>query len=740
MGASRESSTPISTELHREELMRRTSFNRVFSALYTCAILCLLCRHINTLVHSNSSLSIFLSLSLFIADLVLAFCWACNLSFRLYPTRTHVFPNNLEKVIERSEFPRLDVFICTADPYKEPPMGVVNTALSVMAFDYPTEKLSIYVSDDGGSQLTLFAFTEAARFAGHWLPFCVKNNLVDRSPEAFLKSNHPYDSEAQDIKLMYESLKSRVESCVERGKVVDEYITNEQDRQAFQKWTQDFTRQDHPTVIQVLLENRRDKDITGHFLPNLIYLSRQKSRASPHHFKAGALNTLLRVSATMTNAPILLTLDCDMFSNDPQTPLRALCYLSDPKLGPILGWVQFPQIFHGLNKNDIYACEFKRVFIINPIGMNGFLGTGYVGTGCFFNRRAFFGGPSSFVKPELAQLGPDHIVDKPIGSQAILEAAHAVAGCDYEEGTNWGFKMGFKYGSLVEDYFTGYRLQCEGWRSKFCHPERPAFLGDMPISLIDVLNQTKRWSVGLLEVAFCKYSPITFGIQSMGLLRGLAYAHYALWAIWAIPICIYAFLPQLALLHKLSIFPKVSDPWFLLYVFLFVGAYVQDYIEFTLAQGTFERWWSDQRMWLIRGLSSYLFGFTEYILKSWGISTQGFTVTSKVVDDEQGKKYDQGVFEFGVPSPLFVPLTMTAILNFWALTAGIVGAFVDPNLDGHFVQILLSGFGVLNCLPIYEAMVLRSDKGKLPTKITLISTFLAGILCSVSAAVLKLSY
>ena len=85
-------------------------------------------------------------------------------------------------VAEESDYPALDVFICTADPYKEPPIGVVNTALSVMAYDYPVEKLSVYVSDDGGSQLTLFAFMEAARFATHWLPFCRKNKILEGVP------------------------------------------------------------------------------------------------------------------------------------------------------------------------------------------------------------------------------------------------------------------------------------------------------------------------------------------------------------------------------------------------------------------------------------------------------------------------------------------------------------------------------------------------------------------------------
>ena len=118
-------------------------------------------------------------------------------------------------------------------------------------------------------------------------------------------------------------------------------------------------------------------------------------------------------------------------------------------------------------------------------------------------------------------------------------------------------QIGFRYGSLVEDYYTGYRLQCEGWKSAFCNPSRAAFLGDIPITINDVLNQVKRWSVGLLEVAFSKYSPLTYGSRTMGILMGLGYAHYSLWPIWSIPITIYALVPSLALLQGLPIFAKV---------------------------------------------------------------------------------------------------------------------------------------------------------------------------------------
>ncbi|KAK9994693.1 hypothetical protein SO802_024396 [Lithocarpus litseifolius] len=88
----------------------------------------------------------------------------------------------------RWHFPALDVLICMADLYKEPAIRLVSTALSVMAYDYQTEKILVYVSDDGGSQLTLFACMEAAKFASHGLPFCRKMNIIDRSPEAYFAS------------------------------------------------------------------------------------------------------------------------------------------------------------------------------------------------------------------------------------------------------------------------------------------------------------------------------------------------------------------------------------------------------------------------------------------------------------------------------------------------------------------------------------------------------------------------
>lgn len=139
----------------------------------------------------------------------------------------------------------------------------------------------------------------------------------------------------------------------------------------------------------------------------------------------------------MTNAPVILTLDSDMYSNDPQTPLRVLCYLLDPSMDPKLAYVQFPQLFYGINKNDIYGGEARLTFHIHTAGMDGLAGPIYLGTGGFFWRKVFFGG-----QLESSELDRDHLVSKSIKSREVLASAHHVAGCNFESQTQWGTKVG----------------------------------------------------------------------------------------------------------------------------------------------------------------------------------------------------------------------------------------------------------------------------------------------------------
>lgn len=68
-------------------------------------------------------------------------------------------------------------------------MLVINTVLSAMSYNYPLEKLNVYLSDDGGSEFTFYALIEAAKFSKRWIPFCKKFSVEPRSPEVFFAAN-----------------------------------------------------------------------------------------------------------------------------------------------------------------------------------------------------------------------------------------------------------------------------------------------------------------------------------------------------------------------------------------------------------------------------------------------------------------------------------------------------------------------------------------------------------------------
>ncbi|XP_076895896.1 cellulose synthase-like protein G3 [Bidens hawaiensis] len=700
--------------LHSHKPLSKTYLNRIFLLVYAAAVSVLLLRHCRHLFHSPT----LVSAALFLADFVFTFLWLTGQCFHWNPIERKVFPENLKQLVTENEYPAIDVFICTADPVKEPPIGVVNTALSVLAYDYPPEKLSVYVSDDGGSEMTLYAFMECAKFAKRWIPYCKMHGVVDRAPEVYFGSDHAWYHETDEIKLMYENMKSRMDAVMQSGGLSLDRVIEPEFRDAFSKWTPGFTCRNHPTVIQILLDNNVDKDISTGVMSNLIYVSREKNSNKPHNFKAGALNVMLRVSGLMTNGPIVLVLDCDMYSNDPETPLRVLCYFMDPKADPKLGFVQFPQRFRGINKGDIYASDFMPETQILSLGMDGLLGAQFMGTGGFFKRYVISDASLCGVGKGSVQIN-----SKSMKSEDVLALAHEVASCNYEDNTKWGSEIGFRYGTITEDTYTSFRLHCEGWKSVLCNPKRAAFLGGSPSSLNDVLTQIKRWYMGFLEIFFNTYCPLIYGVQSMNPLHALCYTHYTLRSFWSVPIIIYAFIPQISLLNSVPIFTKVSEDGFSLYGFLFIGAYIKDFLDFVVfGGGPVARWWNHQRMWLMWGLSSYPFALLEWFLKSFGLSTFGFNVTSKVVDEEWKRLYEQGVFEFGVDSVLFYPISVASMVNLWSFVKGVMDVVIYGRLDEFFVQIVISGFAVVNSWPIYEGMFLRKDQGMMPLKITLAST------------------
>ncbi|XP_023756500.1 cellulose synthase A catalytic subunit 3 [UDP-forming] [Lactuca sativa] len=297
---------------------------------------------------------------------------------------------------ETSQLAAVDIFVSTVDPLKEPPLVTANTVLSILAVDYPVDKVSCYVSDDGAAMLTFEALSETSEFARKWVPFCKKYSIEPRAPEWYFNQKIDYLKDkiqptfVKDRRLMkreYEEFKIRINALVAKAQKVPEEGWIMQDGTP---WPGNNTR-DHPGMIQVFLGQSGGFDSEGNELPRLVYVSREKRPGFQHHKKAGAMNALVRVSAVLTNGPFLLNLDCDHYINNSKAVREAMCFMMDPNLGKYVCYVQFPQRFDGIDRNDRYANRNTVFFDINLRGLDGIQGPVYVGTGCVFNRTALYG-------------------------------------------------------------------------------------------------------------------------------------------------------------------------------------------------------------------------------------------------------------------------------------------------------------------------------------------------------------
>ncbi|XP_069145733.1 cellulose synthase-like protein G3 [Solanum lycopersicum] len=188
----------------------RAIFSRIHILLHFSAILGLLYYRIKNLFQGDNNVSIISWGLITISEVIFTLIWLVTQSFRWRPVARSVMPGNLPA---DTELPGIDVFICTADPTKEPVLEVMNTVLSAMSLDYPSEKLSVYLSDDGGATVTLYAMKEACGFARVWVPFCRKYGVKTICPDAFFSSfgdderlilrGNEFESEEENIKVIF---------------------------------------------------------------------------------------------------------------------------------------------------------------------------------------------------------------------------------------------------------------------------------------------------------------------------------------------------------------------------------------------------------------------------------------------------------------------------------------------------------------------------------------------------------
>ncbi|KAJ8762106.1 hypothetical protein K2173_007188 [Erythroxylum novogranatense] len=335
-----------------------------------------------------------------VCEIWFAVSWILDQFPKWYPIVRETYLDRLqlryEKEGKESDLAAIDIFVSTVDPMKEPPLVTANTVLSILAVDYPVDRVACYVSDDGAAMLTFEALSETSEFAKKWVPFCKKFSIEPRAPEFYFsqkvdylknKVDPTFVRERRAMKREYEEFKVRINSLVSMAQKVPEDGWTMQDGTP---WPGNNVR-DHPGMIQVFLGHDGVCDAEGNDLPRLIYVSREKRPGFDHHKKAGAMNALVRVSAIITNAPYLLNVDCDHYINNSKALREAMCFMMDPTSGKKICYVQFPQRFDGIDRHDRYSNRNVVFFDINMKGLDGIQGPIYVGTGCVFRRQALYG-------------------------------------------------------------------------------------------------------------------------------------------------------------------------------------------------------------------------------------------------------------------------------------------------------------------------------------------------------------
>ncbi|KAH9625483.1 hypothetical protein KSS87_018342 [Heliosperma pusillum] len=582
-----------------------------------------------------------------------------------------------ERLPNDEKLPGIDVFICTADPKREPTIDVMNTVISAMALDYPTKKLSVYLSDDGGASVTLNGLKEAWVFATWWLPFVRRYNVQTICPRAYFElpeevtENLEFLEERKLVKEKFDNFENRLRQRMQKDELrVSSTITNS------------------PYILVLDCDmycngpNSARKAICFHLDPSLS--SSLGWVQFPHKFH--------NIS------------EPDIYDSQMRSTWPILYPGMDGIEGPVLSGTNFyikRQPLYGVNSSN----DMKEL-------------------------KSFLGSSNEFIK-SVSQINKlDSLNGREISSVSLQEA-HFLASCTYERDTKWGKK------AMVEDVMTGLSLQNQGCRSVYLNPARPDFLGSATTNLNDLLTQGSRWTAGLLQIGLSEHNPLTHTPSKMNILQKMLSCWITLFPLDFVFIICYAIFPPVCFFYGIPLYPSVRDPLFIPFAFVFIASNVKHLLDsIFITKGSVNSWLNEQRITMIKGVTCYLYGTLECVMSKMGIREAMFIPTNKAGEDDTTKWYQMGKYDFRTPNMILVPLVTSVTLNLLCFLGGVTKLIVAGNLDKLLAQVFLSIFVLMMSFPIIDGMVLRNDNGRVPFSISMVSILLSMIMLSIGYCIL----
>ncbi|KAK6140953.1 hypothetical protein DH2020_025304 [Rehmannia glutinosa] len=545
---------------------------------------------------------------------------------------------------------------------KEPPLVTANTILSILAADYPVEKLSCYVSDDGGPFL-------------HSRPWLKQRVLLTCG-------SHSVDR--RRVKREYDEFKVRINGLPDSIRRRSDAYNAREEIKALKLRRQNAEDE----TLEALKVSRATWMADGTHWPGTWTASASEHSKGDHagiiqrpgydhNKKAGAMNALVRASAIMSNGPFILNLDCDHYIYNSQAIREGMCFMMD-RGGDRICYVQFPQ---------------RRAS-----------GSGLCRHWLPLSRTALYGfdPPARKTTPAVAAVVLLAVRKVRRFSAPEDHRALRMGDSDDDEMNPSLISKRFGNSSLLIDSIPVAEFQGRPLA------DHPAVKNGRPPGALTIPRELLDRQLLPRQLASSHAGTKT---KLSGAI-GIAYLNVGIYPFTSLFLIVYCFLPALSLFSGQFIVQSL-DVTFLTYLLgITLTLCALAVLEIKWSGINLEEWWLNEQFWLIGGTSAHLAAVLQGLLKVIAGIEISF-LTSKSAGDENDDEFaDLYILRW---SSLMIPPITIMITNLIAIAVGVSRTIYSaiPQWSRLLGGVFFSFWVLAHLYPFAKGLMGR--RGRTPT-------------------------